>query len=146
MTATTTRPKLDPAVVRLAIVLLVGALAVVFDTTIVNVALDTLGRELHVGVTTVQWVTTGYLLALGVAVPVTGWLLDRWGGKRVWMSALTIFLAGSIGASLAAGAPTLIASPRCCSRRPARSCSAARLPWSPCPSCSGRCSARWPAA
>lgn len=106
---TTTKQKLDPGLIRLAAVLLVGVLAVVFDTTIVNVALDTLGRELHVGVATVQWVTTGYLLALGVAVPITGWLLDRWGGKRVWMAALLIFLAGSVGASLAVNAPTLIA-------------------------------------
>lgn len=111
MTTTTTSAKqrLDPALVRLTLVMMVGVLAVVFDTTIVNVALDTLGRSLGVGVETVQWVTTGYLLALGVSVPVTGWLMDRWGGKRVWMAALAVFLAGSIGASLAVDAPTLIA-------------------------------------
>jgi len=106
---TATQRKLDPALLRLAGVMLIGVLAVVFDTTIVNVALDTLGRDLNVGVTTVQWVTTGYLLALGVAVPVTGWLLDRFGGKRIWMIALTVFLAGSIGASLAGNASELIA-------------------------------------
>ena len=106
---TETKPRLDPAVLRLAVVLLVGILAVVFDTTIVNVALDTLAGSLHVGIATIQWVTTGYLLALGVVVPVTGWLQDRWGGKNVWMAGLLIFLAGSIGASLAVDAPTLIA-------------------------------------
>jgi len=100
---------LDPAFRRLALALLTGVLAVVFDTTIVNVALDTLGRELHAGVSTIQWVTTGYLLALGMAVPITGWLVDRFGSKAVWMGALTLFLAASIGASLAAGAPMLIA-------------------------------------
>jgi EmrB/QacA subfamily drug resistance transporter len=110
---TTTSPpaptRLDPSFIRLGLVLLVGVLAVVFDTTIVNVALDTLGHELHVSVGTIQWVTTGYLLALGVAVPVTGWLTDRLGGKRIWMSALVLFLAGSIGSSLAGNAATLIA-------------------------------------
>src|SRR6185312_8157034 len=100
---------LDPAFRRLALALLTGVLAVVFDTTIVNVALDTLGRELHAGVSTIQCVTTGYLLALGMAVPITGWLVDRFGNKPVWMGALTLFLAASIGASLAAGAPMLIA-------------------------------------
>ncbi|MEV0401423.1 MDR family MFS transporter [Actinoallomurus sp. NPDC050550] len=108
-TPTPARERLDPAFVRLALVLLVGVLAVVFDTTIVNVALDTLGGELHATVSTIQWVTTGYLLALGMAVPVTGWLVDRWGGKNVWLSALAIFLAGSVGASLAWNAPALIA-------------------------------------
>ena len=106
---TATRQKLDPALIRLAAVMLIGVLAVVFDTTIVNIAINTLGRDLNVGVTTVQWVTTGYLLALGVAVPVTGWLLDRFGGKRIWMIALAVFLAGSIGSSLAGNASELIA-------------------------------------
>jgi EmrB/QacA subfamily drug resistance transporter len=111
MTTTEVRQRnnLDPAFVRLAVVLITGILAVVFDTTIVNVALDTLGRDLQVRVATVQWVTTAYLLALGTAVPVTGWLIDRLGGKRVWIGALTLFLAGSIGASLAWNAPSLIA-------------------------------------
>ena len=109
---TTTEPasrRLDPAFVRLALVLITGVLAVVFDTTIVNVAIDTLGSELRVPVATIQWVSTGYLLALGMAVPVTGWLVDRLGGKRVWMSALGLFLVGSVGASLAWSAPSLIA-------------------------------------
>ncbi|ETK33397.1 MDR family MFS transporter [Microbispora sp. ATCC PTA-5024] len=103
------RERLDPAFVRLALVMLTGVLAVVFDTTIVNIALDTLGRQLGVPVSTVQWVTTGYLLALGMAVPLTSWLTGRFGGKRVWMHALALFLAGSVGASLAPGAPALIA-------------------------------------
>lgn len=101
--------RLDPAFIRLGIVLLTGVLAVVFDSTIVSVALRTLSRDLHAPVSTIGWVTTGYLLALGIAVPVTGWLVGRFGGKRVWMAALTIFLIGSIGSSLAWSAPSLIA-------------------------------------
>jgi EmrB/QacA subfamily drug resistance transporter len=103
------KDRLDPAFVRLALVLITGVLAVVFDTTIVNVALDTLGRDLRVPVATIQWVTTGYLLALGMAVPVTGWLLDRVGGRTAWLGALAVFLAGSLAASLAWNAPSLIA-------------------------------------
>jgi EmrB/QacA subfamily drug resistance transporter len=67
------------------------------------------GDSYHVSVATVQWVTTAYLLALGMAVPVTGWLLDRFGGRRIWIGALAVFLAGSIGASLTWNAPSLIA-------------------------------------
>lgn len=63
----------------------------------------------EVRVATVQWVTTAYLLALGMAVPVTGWLIDRLGGKRLWIGALTLFLVASLGASLAWNAPSLIA-------------------------------------
>lgn len=100
---------LDPEVLKLAGVLLVGVLAVVFDTTIVNVAIDRLATEMAAPISTIQWVTTGYLLALAMAVPITGWLLDRFGGKPVWIAAQAIFLLGSVLASLAWDAPSLIA-------------------------------------
>ena len=101
--------KIDPAVLKSALILIVGALAVVFDTTIVSVALHTLATQLRTSLSVVQWVTTGYLLALGMAVPLSTWGLRRFGGKRLWMFALTVFLAGSIGASLAWDAGSLVA-------------------------------------
>jgi EmrB/QacA subfamily drug resistance transporter len=100
--------RIDPKVLKTALILVVGALAVVFDTTIVSVALHRLATSLHVSVSTIQWVTTGYMLALGVAVPLSTWALARFGGKRVWMFALTVFLVGSIGSSLAWDAGALI--------------------------------------
>jgi len=100
--------RLDPAVIRLGVVLVTGVLAVVFDTTIVSVALRTLATDLRVPVATIQWVSTGYLLALGMVVPVTGWLVARIGGKHAWMAALVLFLLGSIGSSLAWNAGALI--------------------------------------
>jgi EmrB/QacA subfamily drug resistance transporter len=103
-----TTAKLDPTVVRTAWALLVGALAVVFDTTIVSIALPTLARELNAPISTIQWVSTAYLLALGVVIPVVGWAQRRFGGKRLWMLALTIFLIGSVLCSLAWDAPSLI--------------------------------------
>ena len=108
MSNTTTKERVDPEVVKVASVLIVGALAVVFDTTIVSVALRTLATELHTTVTTIQWVSTGYLLALGVTVPLAGWAQARFGGKRTWMVALTLFLLGSVLCSLAWDAPSLI--------------------------------------
>jgi EmrB/QacA subfamily drug resistance transporter len=60
-------------------------------------------------VATIQWVTTGYLLALGMAVPLSAWGLQRFGGKRLWMFGLVVFLAGSIGSSLAWNVGSLIA-------------------------------------
>jgi EmrB/QacA subfamily drug resistance transporter len=101
--------KIDPAVLKSALILVVGALAVVFDTTIVSVALHPLAVRLHASLSVIQWVTTGYLLALGIAVPLSTWGLQRFGGKRLWMFSLTVFLVGSIGASLAWNAGSLIA-------------------------------------
>jgi len=108
VTETPADDRVDPKVLKTALILVVGALAVVFDTTIVGVALQRLATDLRVPVSTIQWVTTGYLLALGVAVPLSIWALARFGGKRVWMFALTVFLAGSIGSSLAWDAGSLI--------------------------------------
>ena len=54
----------------------------VLDTTIVNVALPTLGREFQVGNDTLEWVVTGYLLSLAVWIPASGWIGDRFGTKQ----------------------------------------------------------------
>ena len=101
--------KIDPKVLKTALILVVGFLAVIFDTTIVSVALHTLAVRLHAPVSTIQWVTTGYLLALGIAVPLSTWGLRRFGGKRLWMAALAVFLIGSVGSSLAWNVDSLIA-------------------------------------
>ncbi|MGD0555649.1 MAG: MDR family MFS transporter [Streptosporangiaceae bacterium] len=106
--AATPAQKLDPAVIKTALIIIVGGLAVVFDTTIVTVALHTLSVKLHAPVATVQWVTTGYLLALGITVPLSAWGLKRFGGKRLWIFALAVFLVGSVGASLAWNIDSLI--------------------------------------
>jgi EmrB/QacA subfamily drug resistance transporter len=100
--------KLDPAVIKTALILVVGGMAVIFDTTIVSVALRTLSAKLDTSVATIQWVTTGYLLALGIAVPLSTWGLARFGGKRLWIFSLAVFLAGSIGSSLAWNVGSLI--------------------------------------
>ncbi len=101
--------RIDPEVLKRALILVVGFLGVIFDTTIVSVALHTLAAQLHTSVSTIQWVTTGYLLALGIAVPLSAWGLQRFGGKRLWMFGLAVFLVGSIGSSLAWNVGSLIA-------------------------------------
>jgi EmrB/QacA subfamily drug resistance transporter len=111
MAATSAKPapeKLDPALIRMSLILVVGALAPIFDTTIVSVALHTLSLKLHTPVSTVQWVTTGYLLALGIAVPLSTWGLARFGGRRLWIFSLAVFAVGSVGSSLAWNIGSLI--------------------------------------
>lgn len=100
--------QVDPAVWRIVWTVLVGGLAVLFDTTIVAVALHTLASELHTSVATIQWVSTGYLLALGVTIPIAGWAQRALGGKRLWMLALVVLLIGSVASSLAWSAGSLI--------------------------------------
>jgi EmrB/QacA subfamily drug resistance transporter len=99
---------LDRALLRLASVVVLGTIMSILDTTIVNVAIETLGRELHSTLSSIQWVSTGYLLALATVIPLTGWAMERVGGKRMWMISVTLFLLGSTLCGFAWSTPSLI--------------------------------------
>ncbi|MFE6720390.1 MDR family MFS transporter [Streptomyces albidoflavus] len=101
--------RIDPAVRRLAATVVVGALAVVFDTTVVTVALGDLAARLDAPLATVQWVSTAYLLAVFATLPLAGWAQARFGGRRLWLAALGAFLLGSVLCALAWSAASLIA-------------------------------------
>jgi EmrB/QacA subfamily drug resistance transporter len=81
-------------------VVIVGMIMSILDTTIVNVALDTLSRDLHSPISQVQWVVTGYLLALAAVMPVTGWMARRYGAKGVYLVSLLLFTLGSVACGL----------------------------------------------
>ncbi len=66
----------------------------ILDTTIVNVAIPALGRELHTE--NAEWVVLGYTLSLAVWIPTSGWLGDRFGTKRTFLFALMAFTLGSL--------------------------------------------------
>jgi EmrB/QacA subfamily drug resistance transporter len=100
---------LDPALVKLALAIAVGSLAPILDLTIVNVAIDSLQRHLHTNVSTIQWVSTGYLLAVAMTIPVSGWAFQRFGARRCWMVSLAVFVAGSALCGVAWSAGSLIA-------------------------------------
>src|SRR3954469_6697755 len=100
---------LDRALWRLASVVVLGTIMSILDTTIVNVAIETLGRELGSSLSAIQWVATGYLLALATVIPLTGWAMERFGGKRMWMISVTLFLVGSTLCGLAWSTTSLIA-------------------------------------
>jgi EmrB/QacA subfamily drug resistance transporter len=92
----------------IAIVVILGAIMSVLDTTIVNVALDTLSKDLHAPLDSIQWVVTGYMLALAAVIPVTGWAAARFGARRLYMISLVLFTAGSALCGFAWNAETLI--------------------------------------
>jgi EmrB/QacA subfamily drug resistance transporter len=75
------------------------------DTTIVNVALPTLGKQFNAGTATLEWVVTGYLLSLAVWIPASGWIGDKFGTKKTFLFALAMFVLGSAlcGASQSIG-------------------------------------------
>ena len=78
----TAADRIEPYVWKIAGVVILGMTMSILDTTIVNVALDTLGKDLHATIAQIQWVATGYLLALAAVIPLTGWAARRYGAKR----------------------------------------------------------------
>jgi EmrB/QacA subfamily drug resistance transporter len=73
----------------------------IIDITIVNVALPTIGRDFHIAPTAVDGIVIAYLVSLAVFIPASGWLGDRFGGKRVLLTAITVFTIGSVLCGLA---------------------------------------------
>src|SRR3954465_10200090 len=77
---------LDRRLLMIASVVVLGAIMSILDTTVVNVAINTLARDFSTTLPTIQWVVTGYTLALGTVIPATGWAADRFGTKRLYLA------------------------------------------------------------
>jgi EmrB/QacA subfamily drug resistance transporter len=99
----------DRALISISAVVVLGTFMSILDTTIVNVAINTLSRDFDTGLATIQWVSTGYMLALATVIPLTGWAADRFGTKRLYMVSIGLFLIGSALSGLAWSAGSLIA-------------------------------------
>jgi EmrB/QacA subfamily drug resistance transporter len=78
------------------LVALIGAFMAILDGSIVNVAIPTMMNVFNTGPDSIQWVSTIYLLALGVVTPLSGWLGDRLGFKRLYILSMGAFVAGSL--------------------------------------------------
>src|SRR6266700_3884422 len=90
-------------------VVVVGALMSILNQTIVNVALPTLEADFGVSLTSIQWVITAYSLGLAAVIPLSGWLSDRYGTKRVFLVSQVLFTLASMLCGLAWSNPSLIA-------------------------------------
>lgn len=94
--------KIDGAVLKIAGVVVLGAIMSILDITVVNVALPTFQRDFGtdaahpLAYSTVAWTVTAYTLALATVIPLTGWAADRFGPKRLYLTAVALFTAGSV--------------------------------------------------
>ncbi|WEG11087.1 MDR family MFS transporter [Pullulanibacillus sp. KACC 23026] len=88
--------KLPKELINIALVLVLGAIAPMLDTTMVNIAVNKFGTDFHTSLDVIQWVITGYVLATGIAVPFSGWLINRFDGKHIYLAAEFLFLVSSI--------------------------------------------------
>lgn len=81
----------------------------IMDSTVVNVALPTLSRYFAAPIGSVSGVVTAYLVTLAVAMPASGWIGDRFGGRNVLLAAITVFTAASALCGLATSLPEMVA-------------------------------------
>ncbi|WP_188192515.1 DHA2 family efflux MFS transporter permease subunit [Nonomuraea sp. SYSU D8015] len=100
---------LGPRLLGVIAVVLLGGLLGILNSTMAAVAAGTLARALDTSLSTIGWTSTGFLLAVTATIPFTTWAVDRFGGKRLWLGGLLLFLAGSLGAGLAWNVGSLIA-------------------------------------
>ncbi|MER5985207.1 MDR family MFS transporter [Streptomyces sp. NPDC001787] len=100
--------RVDGQLLRIAFILVLGTFMATLDATIVSVGIDSLTEEFGASVAEIQWVTTAYLLAVVAAVPASGWLADRFGGRRTWLAAVGVFLLGSVLCAMAWSVTSLI--------------------------------------
>jgi len=100
---------IEPYVWKIVGVVILGMIMSILDTTIVNVALDTLAKDLHSTISDIQWVATGYLLSLAAVIPLTGWAARKFGAKNVYIWSIVLFTIGSALCGIADSSGSLIA-------------------------------------
>ena len=101
--------KLDGAVLKIAGVVVLGAIMSILDVTVVSVAIPTFMEEFQATYAEVAWTMTAYTLALATVIPLSGWAADRFGTKRLYMTALLLFTLGSGLCATADGIDQLVA-------------------------------------
>ncbi|MDO9484760.1 MAG: DHA2 family efflux MFS transporter permease subunit [Actinomycetota bacterium] len=100
---------LDSAVLKVAGVVVLGAIMSILDITVVSVALPTFAEVFNTTLATVAWTMTAYTLALATVIPATGWAADRFGTKRTYIVGLILFTFGSLLCATANSIEMLIA-------------------------------------
>ena len=90
-------------------VLLVAAFVVILNETIMSVAIKTLQVDLGIDARAAQWLSTAFLLTMAIVIPVTGFLLQRFTTRSMFIAAMTLFSLGTLAAALAPGFEVLLA-------------------------------------
>ncbi|MGO3140768.1 MAG: MFS transporter [Galactobacter sp.] len=100
--------KVPRPVVGLLAILAFTSFVTVLNETALSVALPALMREFEVGAGTIQWLTTGYILVLAVVIPTTGYLMQRFSLRSLWIVSICVFAIGSVAAALSVDFTTML--------------------------------------
>ncbi|GAA3383577.1 MDR family MFS transporter [Cryptosporangium minutisporangium] len=88
--------------------LLISTFVVIFNETVMSLALPRLMSDLNVSAATAQWLTTGFLLTMAVVIPATGFIMERFSVRQVFVAAMSLFSTGTLIAAVAPGFPVLL--------------------------------------
>src|SRR6476620_9061581 len=91
------------------IVLLIGAFISFLNNTLLNIALPSIMKELQIGPSTVQWLTTGFMLVNGILIPATAFLIQKFSVRQIFLAAMILFTLGTIVSGLAPNFSILLA-------------------------------------
>lgn len=98
-----------PAQVKIALVVLVfSAMVMILNETILSVALPAIMGDFGIPATTAQWLTTGFMLTMAIVIPTTGFLLQRFTTRAIFLAAQSVFLVGTFVAAVAPVFPILL--------------------------------------
>ena len=100
--------RLDPSIWKIGSVAVLGSFLTQLDATVVNVSLSSLAVTLHSNLSAIQWVSSGYLLALALMLPLSGWLVDRIGAKALYIWCFSAFTLSSALCGFSRSADSLI--------------------------------------
>ncbi|MBZ5751238.1 MULTISPECIES: DHA2 family efflux MFS transporter permease subunit [Metabacillus] len=89
-------------------VLMIGAFITFLNNTLLNIALPSIMVDLDVEASTVQWLTTGFMLINGIMIPTTAFLIQKYSVRRLFLTAMGLFAAGTIIAGIAHSFPVLL--------------------------------------
>ena len=98
----------DSKILKVATIAILGPFMTSLDSTVVNIALPVLSREFNASVNEIQWIISGYLLALALTLPMSGWLVDKLGAKKVYLWCFTAFTLSSVLCGTANSSSSLI--------------------------------------
>jgi EmrB/QacA subfamily drug resistance transporter len=103
-----TKEKLSKEIIGISLILVFGILPPMFDATIINIAINDFAKIFSIPFSVVQWIVTGYVLAMGVAVPFSGWLMNKMDSKKIFLYSLGLFLLSSLFSGLSWNIHSLI--------------------------------------
>lgn len=93
----------------MVVVLLIGTFCTVLNQTLLATAFPTLMKDFNISASTVQWLTTGFLLVNGIMIPISAWLINTFSSRHLYLTSMSIFLIGTVTCFIAPNFATLLA-------------------------------------